>query len=80
MLKYEKKFFIFIFHLGLGYKSSRILGLEEAFIPELRKIEPIPGMSDENRERLHRRQQAMEEERRSRFKDQPTEDNLVNFC
>ena len=27
---------------GLGYKSSRILGLEDAFIPELRRIEPIP--------------------------------------
>ena len=57
---------------GLGYKSSRILGLEEAFIPELRKIEPIPGMSDVNRERLERRQRALDEERRSRFSpDQP---------
>ena len=44
--------------LGLGYKSSRILGLEEAFIPELRKIEPIPGMSEANLERLQRRQQV----------------------
>lgn len=55
--------------LGLGYKSSRILGLEEAFIPELRKIEPIPGMSEENREKLHRRRLAMEEERMSRLRD-----------
>jgi len=53
----------------LGYKSSRILGLEEAFIPELRKIEPIPGMSEENREKLHRRRLAMEEERMLRLRD-----------
>jgi hypothetical protein len=67
---------------GLGYKSSRILGLEEAFIPELRKIEPIPGMSDANRERLQRRQQAIKDEQlqlqqRSRFKEQLLEDTLV---
>jgi hypothetical protein len=67
---------------GLGYKSSRILGLEEAFIPELRKIEPIPGMSDANRERLQRRQQAIKDEQlqlqqRSRFKEQQLEDTLV---
>ena len=53
---------------GLGFKSSRILGLEEAFIPELRRIEPIPNMSEANLARLHRRRQAMEEERNARMK------------
>ena len=52
---------------GLGYKSSRILGLEEAFIPELRKIEPIPSMSEANLARLQRRRQALEEERRAKL-------------
>ena len=72
------------FPTGLGYKSSRILGLEEAFIPELRKIEPIPGMSDANRERLERRQRVLDEERRSRFAQEQQhqdESNLViNSC
>ena len=53
---------------GLGFKSSRILGLEEAFIPELRRIEPIPNMSEANLARLQRRRQAMEEERNARMK------------
>ena len=53
---------------GLGFKSSRILGLEEAFIPELRRIEPIPNMSEANLARLQRRRQAMEEERNARLK------------
>ena len=53
---------------GLGFKSSRILGLEEAFIPELRRIEPIPNMSEANLARLQRRRQAMEEERKARMK------------
>ena len=43
----------------------RILGLEDAFIPELRRIEPIPSMSEANLARLQRRRQAMEEERRA---------------
>ena len=49
------------------YKSSRILGLEDAFIPELRRIEPIPNMSEANLARLQRRRQALEEERRSKM-------------
>ena len=53
---------------GLGFKSSRILGLEEAFIPELRRIEPIPNMSEANLARLQRRRQAQEEERNARMK------------
>ena len=53
---------------GLGFKSSRILGLEEAFIPELRRIEPIPNMSEANLARLQRRRQAVEEERAARMK------------
>ena len=53
---------------GLGFKSSRILGLEEAFIPELRRIEPIPNMSEANLARLQRRRQAMEEEKNARMK------------
>ena len=53
---------------GLGFKSSRILGLEEAFIPELRRIEPIPNMSEANLARLQRRRQAVEEERNARMK------------
>ena len=53
---------------GLGFKSSRILGLEEAFIPELRRIEPIPNMSEANLARLQRRRQAMEEEKNARRK------------
>lgn len=62
-------YFLFLLPIvpGLGYKSSRILGLEEAFIPELRKVEPIPGMSEANREKLQRRQKAIEEERKTRF-------------
>ena len=72
------------FPTGLGYKSSRILGLEEAFIPELRKIEPIPGMSDANRERLERRQRVLDEERRSRFaQEQQHQDEsklVMHFC
>ena len=49
------------------YKSSRILGLEDAFIPELRRIEPIPNMSEANLARLQRRRQALEEERRAKI-------------
>ena len=45
--------------------AHRILGLEDAFIPELRRIEPIPSMSEANLARLQRRRQAMEEERRA---------------
>ena len=39
--------------------------MEDAFIPELRRIEPIPSMSEANLARLQRRRQAMEEERRA---------------
>ena len=49
------------------YKSSRILGLEDALIPELRRIEPIPNMSEANLARLQRRRQALEEERRAKI-------------
>lgn len=56
---------------GLGIKSSRILGLEDAFVPELRRIEPLPNMSEANLARLQRRRQALEEARMRTIRAHP---------